>query len=244
VSKPSARSNSVHCCPRTPVNVSLDEPLQLLHTARFGTLATRSREDACPYPTVLPFAPDARHRPVMLVSRLAEHTRNLQADAHAGFLLFDGCASDVLSAPRTTLTGRAVPSECAGGGAVSPARRYLRYHPDAERYLALGDFSFFTFVPARLRHIGGFGAMGWIDAHDLNPVAPLDDAEETAILDALAGSLPDAISLLGVDRFGIDYAKDSQRLREAFAQTAADTPALHAAISSAISKIADKTSAT
>jgi heme iron utilization protein len=223
------------------VNVSLDEPLHLLHTTRFGTLATRSREDACPYPTVLPFAPDARHRPVVLVSRLAEHTRNLQADAHAGFLLFDACTPDVLSAPRTTLTGRAVPSECAGSGAVSPARRYLRYHRDAERYLALGDFSFFTFIPARLRYIGGFGAMGWIDAHELNTVNPLDDAEETALLDSLADSVPAAISLLGIDRFGIDFEIDAQRMREKFEAPAVDSAALNAALSTVISKIADKT---
>ena len=226
------------------MNISLDEPLHLLHTARFGTLATRSREDACPYPTVLPFAPDARHRPVMLVSRLAEHTRNLQADAHAGFLLFDGCATDVLSAPRTTLTGRAVPSECAKGGAASPARRYLRYHPDAERYLALGDFSFFTFVPARLRHIGGFGAMGWIDAHELNTIAPLDDAEETALIDAATSSLPDGIRLLGIDRYGIDYQYDDHRAREAFVEPATDSTSLNAALSMAFSNIANKTTAT
>jgi len=225
------------------VNVSLDEPLHLLHTLRFGTLATRSRDDACPYPTVLPFAPDARHRPVVLVSRLAEHTRNLQADAHAGFLLFDAHQTDVLSSPRTTLTGRAVPSECAGGGAVSPARRYLRYHPDAERYLALGDFSFFTFVPARLRHIGGFGAMGWIDAHELNPITPLDDAEETALLDALAHSLPQSISPLGIDRFGIDFEIDAQRIREKFDEPAIDSVALNTALSTVIPKIVGKSAA-
>lgn len=229
---------------RHAVNVSLDEPLQLLHTAHFGTLATRSRVDGCPYPTVLPFAPDARHRPVFLVSRLAEHTRNLQADAHAGFLLFDGCTPDVLGAPRTTLTGRAVPSECAGGGAASPVRRYLRYHPDAERYLALGDFSFFTFVPARLRHISGFGAMGWVDAHELNTVAPLDEVEEAALIEAQSGAFPASIRLLGIDRFGIDFARDGQRLRERFENPAIDSAALTEAISIATSRITGKTPAT
>ncbi|MEJ0003164.1 MAG: pyridoxamine 5'-phosphate oxidase family protein [Pararobbsia sp.] len=204
------------------MNIGLDEPLQLLHTARFGTLATRSRDDGCPYPTVLPFAPDARHRPVLLVSRLAEHTRNLQADAHAGFLVFEGCTADVLAGPRTTLTGRAVPSECATGGAGSPARRYLRYHPDAERYLQLGDFTFFTLVPAKLRHIGGFGAMGWLDAHELNPIAPLDDAEEAALLDDIAPALPAGIRLLGIDRYGVDFERDRVRARQTFAPARPD----------------------
>jgi heme iron utilization protein len=179
---------------------------------------------------------------VMLVSRLAEHTRNLQADAHAGFLLFDGCVPDVLAAPRTSLTGRAVPSECAGGGAASPMRRYLRYHPDAERYLALGDFSFFTFVPARLRHIGGFGAMGWIDAHELNPVAPLDDAEESALLDALVASTPAHVALHGIDRFGLDYSIGDRRLRESFAEAATDSANLSVALDAAIANVAKRAS--
>jgi heme iron utilization protein len=216
------------------VNIALDEPLHLLHTQRFGTLATRSRDDGCPYPSVLPFAPDARHRPVMLVSRLAEHTRNLLADAQAGFLLFDAQSADVLSGARTTVTGRVVPSENAQGdpgggvrggsqgGPASPARRYLRYHPAAERYLALGDFSFFTLVPDRLRHIGGFGAMGWIEAHQLNAIAPLDEAEETTYLDNASRALPDIIRLLGIDRLGIDYEIAGFRHRFLIANSASN----------------------
>ena len=63
-------------------------PLHLMHQASIGTLATHAREPhGFPYPTLLPFAPDARHRPVILVSRLAEHTGNLQGDPRAGFLV-------------------------------------------------------------------------------------------------------------------------------------------------------------
>jgi heme iron utilization protein len=223
-----------HATAGTDVNIALDEPLHLLHTQRFGTLATRSRDDGCPYPSVLPFAPDALHRPVMLVSRLAEHTRNLLADAQAGFLLFDAQSVDVLSGARTTVTGRVVPSESAENGPegsvrggprvkpVSPARRYLRYHPAAERYLALGDFSFFTLVPHRLRHIGGFGAMGWIDADQLNMIVPLDEAEETTYLDNASRTLPDIIRLLGIDRLGIDYEIAGIRHRFLIANSASN----------------------
>ena len=55
--------------------------VHLLHRCALGTLATHTREpQGFPYPTVVPFAPDASHRPVILVSGLAEHTRNLVAD--------------------------------------------------------------------------------------------------------------------------------------------------------------------
>jgi hypothetical protein len=94
-----------------------------------------------------------------------------------------------------------------------------------------------------LRHIGGFGAMGWIDAHELNPITPLDDAEETALLDALAHSLPQSISPLGIDRFGIDFEIDAQRIREKFDEPAIDSVALNTALSTVIPKIVGKSAA-
>lgn len=65
-------------------------PIHLLHRRQVATLATHAREPAgFPYPTVVPYATDACHRPVILVSALAEHTRNLDVDPRAGFLVAD-----------------------------------------------------------------------------------------------------------------------------------------------------------
>ncbi|NML33367.1 HugZ family pyridoxamine 5'-phosphate oxidase [Paraburkholderia antibiotica] len=210
-------------------------PLHLLHTAAVGTLATHARQpEGFPYPSVLPFAPDARHRPTILVSRLAEHTHNLHADSRAGFLAVDATDGDVLSAQRVTLLGRFEPIDSS----LEVVRRYLRYHADAERYLMLGDFTFWAMKLERLRYIGGFGAMGWLDGAELDPLPPLGADEEDALLaqwaprfgnPANAGAAGRA-ELIGIDRYGIDVKRDGARIRVAFDGIGVDAGTLHAAL--------------
>lgn len=208
-------------------------PLNLLHRSPIGTLATHSREpQGFPYPTMLPFAPDARHRPVVLVSRLAEHTRNLEADARAGFLVVHAPEDDVLNGERVTLVGRFLAVE------ASPplVRRYLRYHPDAERYLALGDFSFWTMEVERLRYIGGFGAMGWLDAAELDTLDPLPDEEETALAEFFDRhpQRPTSLELAGIDRYGADLKVGHHRRRFAFDAAKTDRAQLRHALAACI----------
>lgn len=205
------------------MNIDPVLPLHLLHRCALATLATHTREpQGFPYPTVVPFAPDARHRPVILVSHLAEHTRNLDTDPRAGFLVVDAPDGDVLSAERATLLGRFTPVDAD----THLVARYLRYEPGAERYLALGDFAFWALDIERLRYIGGFGRMGWVDGTALDALAPLAFDEERVLWDAYeadAGWRPD-LALLGVDRYGADWRHEGRRVRTAFdaPQTEAD----------------------
>jgi hypothetical protein len=211
------------------VNIPAHAPLHLLHTAAAGTLATHARQpEGFPYPSMLPFAPDARHRPTILISRLAEHTHNLHADPRAGFLAVDAPDGDVLGGQRVTLLGTFEAIESS----PEVVRRYLQYHPAAERYLMLGDFSFWTMKLERLRYIGGFGAMGWLDGNELDPLPPLDDAEESALVDEFGGRLGAAgvVKLLGVDRYGADLQRDGARVRAAFDSARSDSRTLRAAL--------------
>ena len=216
------------------MNISAHAPLHLLHRKPTGALATHAREPlGFPYPTALPFAPDARHRPIVLVSRLAEHARNLEADARAGFLVVDTPPNeDVLNGERLTLLGRFVP----GGLEPSLVRRYLRYHPDAERYLALGDFSFRVLEIGRMRYIGGFGAMGWLDADELDPLEPLSDEEETALIEYFDRHVgrPALVRLAGVDRYGADLTVQGRRSRYAFDSPKTEIDALEQALAQCI----------
>ncbi|SMG34998.1 hypothetical protein SAMN06265784_103306 [Paraburkholderia susongensis] len=186
---------------------------------------------------MLPFAPDARHRPTILVSRLAEHTHNLHADPRAGFLAVDAPDGDVLSGQRVTLLGTFEPLDPS----PEDVRRYLRYHPDAERYLMLGDFSFWTMKLERLRYIGGFGAMGWLDGAELDPLPPLAAAEENALIEEFGRRMGSAggAQLLGIDRYGADLKRDGIRRRFAFDDARSDTETLHAALEVCIQRHAD-----
>ncbi|MFM0042177.1 pyridoxamine 5'-phosphate oxidase family protein [Paraburkholderia sediminicola] len=217
------------------MNIPAHAPLHLLHLAAIGTLATHARQpEGFPYPSVLPFAPDPQHRPTILVSRLAEHTHNLHADPRAGFLVVDAPEGDVLSGQRVTLLGRFEPVDAT----PEVVQRYLRYHADAERYLALGDFTFWAMRLERLRYIGGFGAMGWLDGTELDPLPPLGFDEEDALIRHFAGhsAVAGGFQLLGVDRYGADLKLDGTRTRFAFADVKLNTETLHAALEDCIQR--------
>jgi heme iron utilization protein len=197
------------------MNLSALALLHLLHRCPVGTLATHLREPAgFPFPTILPFAPDPRHRPVIVVSGLAEHTRNLQVDPRAGFLVADSAGGDVLAAERATLIGRFSTFE------ASPAlvRRYLRYHPEADRYLALGDFSFRVMEIERIRYIAGFGAMGWKSGAELYSYDQLPEEDEVALIEYFERHARRAahLQLIGIDRYGVDVNDRGVRRRLTF----------------------------
>lgn len=220
------------------MNIPAHAPLHLLHTAAVGTLATHARQpEGFPYPSVLPFVPDPRHRPTILVSRLAEHTHNLHADPRAGFLAVDAPDGDVLSGQRVTLLGSFEPVDST----PEVVQRYLRYHPEAERYLVLGDFTFWTMRPERLRYIGGFGAMGWLDGPELDPLPPLAFDEENALIAQWADHSDRAsgLHLLGVDRYGADLKMNGLRSRFVFDDAKLNSGNLHAALEDCMQRYAN-----
>lgn len=220
------------------MNIPAHAPLHLLHTAAVGTLATHARQpEGFPYPSVLPFAPDSQHRPTILVSRLAEHTHNLNADPRAGFLAVDAPDGDVLSGQRVTLLGTFEPVDST----PEVVRRYLRYQPDAERYLVLGDFTFWSMTLERLRYIGGFGAMGWLAGAELDPLPPLSFDEENALLSQFAthSGVAEKFQLIGIDRYGVDLKVNGARSRFLFDDAKLTIEALHTALRDCIGRYRD-----
>ena len=134
--------------------------INLLHLAEFSTLATQSQQlPGYPYATAVPNVLDENHRPLLLISRLAEHTKNLLADPRVSLSLVEPGTANVQTAARITLLGDAQqfqPDDLL-------KTRYLRYIPDAAQYLEL-DFMFFRVNPRRIRFIAGIGKMGWLEA--------------------------------------------------------------------------------
>lgn len=195
------------------MKISVDSALALLHEVPHGTLATLSTQlPGYPYATMVPCVLDQNHCPVLCVSALAEHTRNLTADCRSSLSIAkaEGPAN-IQAAARITLVGDAVRFD------PSPelVARYLRYQPDAETYLAL-DFMFFRLQPARLRFIAGLGNMGWLGAADWEALPAVSPADEAALLKAATLEAPPGIHLLGVDCFGIDYEAKGRRQRQRF----------------------------
>lgn len=181
--------------------------IHLLHRTPFGALATQaSRMPGYPFATALPFVPDERHCPVFLLSGLAEHTKNLLDNPKASLLVTAPDQPNVLESPRMTLVGD------VGRVDATPAlrTRYVRYLPEAEQYLELGDFAFFRLVPKRVRYIGGFAQMGWLEEEEWGQAEVLEPADEEGLLHALG---PAGADVLGLDRYGIDLLRHGRRER-------------------------------
>jgi hypothetical protein len=202
---------------RSALNIPSHAPLHLLHQAANGTLATHSRDPhGYPYPTALPFAPTSAHVPMVLISHLAEHTRNLQSDTRAGFLVSHSASDAVLEGQRLTMLGSF--SQAPADSATEMSHRYLRYHPDAARYLELGDFTIWVMSIERMRYIGGFGAMGWLDGSALDELEAISEENELELL-ALFSDLslrPAELELIGVDKHGCDLRSSGVRNRFTF----------------------------
>lgn len=216
------------------MNPHLSPALQLLHAASSGVLATHSVEVlGYPFATVLPFVLDELHQPVFLISGLAEHTKNLLADGRASFLVTAGEGSRVLREARLTLVGDAAP--CTLSEAM--LARYLRYQPDARRYLQLADFRFFRLVPQRARYIAGFGAMGWIESGELQQQAALPLSAEAACLTGAENTLPGDMRLLGIDCYGMDVERQGQRARLPFDDAPLAPGTILAAVAASLARL-------
>jgi len=186
--------------------------LELLHGIHASTLATQSLQmPGYPYATVVPNVLDEHHRPILLISALAEHTKNLLANPKVSISVSELGIANVQDGRRLTLVGDAEQFEAS----EELKARYLRYQPAAEQYLML-DFMFFRIVPMRLRYIGGVGRMGWIEGEALDLAPSLSLSEEAALLDEAAAIAPRNITLLGIDPCGIDYLAGGSRDRAAF----------------------------
>jgi hypothetical protein len=190
----------------------VEHAIHLLHEAAYGTLATHSAIlPGYPYATVVPYVPDETQRPVVCLSALAEHTKNLLADSRVSLSVLQPEATDIQTAHRLTVVGEAERFE------PSPAflARYLRYAPGAEQLLAL-DFMFFRLSTRKIRFIEGLGRMGWLDKADLDAVGQLSEETETTLVREVSRVVPAGVRVLGIDCYGIDYAAGALRKRFRF----------------------------
>lgn len=156
---------------------------QLLLKEYRGVLSTHSvKMPGFPFGSVVPYCLDAHGWPLILISRIAQHTRNLQAEGKCSLLVGERAAEDVQAAGRLTVLAEARP--LADPQAIDAAAlRYYRYFPEAQDYHRVHDFDFWVLQPVRWRYIGGFGSIHWLDDVALaNPFAAGDGAQEDGMV--------------------------------------------------------------
>ena len=143
----------------------------LLAAQRVGVLATLSeRHGGAPYTSLAPFAVSSRGDPLLLLSDLAQHTRNLAADPRASLFVHDPAAAseDPRTAPRLSVSGRV--RRVAPADEAAARTSYLARHPESRGLFAL-DFALCELVVDEAQLVGGFAAAGWISGDALRATA-------------------------------------------------------------------------
>lgn len=206
--------------------------LRLLDRASLGTLMRPGTPDAgAPYTSLVMVAVDHDISPLLLISQLADHTKNLDANP-AVSLLFDGTQGldEPLTGPRVTVQGTAHKTDDPRLKA-----RYVARHPGAAMYAGFKDFAFWRVAISRAHLVAGFGRIHWIEADQIKYQKAEQQLaeEEQAILahmnadhlDAvqlyatkLLGATGDGWTLTGVDPEGADLRRGGQTLRLPFAK--------------------------
>jgi heme iron utilization protein len=201
---------------------------RLLRQQQRAALATSLL--GAPYVSLALFVADLDASPLLLLSDLAQHSRNIALDPRLSLLL-DGTADhpDPLTGPRLTLLGRAE--------AVADPRRLARFtahHPTSSLYSGFSDFRLYRVIIARGHLVAGFGRIHWIDGRDLAFPADISAlaAAEPEILRDMNEHHPETVAswphrllgrtgagwrLTGIDPEGIDLRCDREFARVEFA---------------------------
>jgi heme oxygenase (biliverdin-IX-beta and delta-forming) len=204
--------------PTVPEPTFAERARTLAYLGRTGTLATVSRRHAGhPFASVMPYALDAGGRPLFLISAMAMHTQNLEADARASLLVMQpDWSGDPLAAGRLTLLGEA--RKVASPETADARAAYLARHPRASYWVDFDDFAFWRLDVIDVYFVGGFAAMDWVTAADYAAARPdpLADAGPGIVehmnrdhADALivyarhfAGEAADEATMVTIDRLG------------------------------------------
>jgi putative heme iron utilization protein len=216
----------------------MSEPRTTRDPAVFGRLLARGCTRAAlatslngaPYASLVLFAVDDDASPSLLLSDLAQHSRNIAFDPRVSLLL-DATEGhpDPLTGPRLTLLGRALPTD-------DPRRlgRFVSHHPASAVYAGFRDFRLYRVMVERGHLVAGFGRIEWIKGADF--LFPLDAgalaAAETDILRHMNEDHSDTIAhyacgllgrtgtgwrMTGIDPEGIDMRCDGETARLDFA---------------------------
>ena len=162
----------------------------LLRRSRQGALATLMAASGDPYFSLVNVASHPDGSPILLISHLAVHTKNLLGDPRVSLMLDERAAGDPLEGSRIMLAGLAEP---AGDAVAVLRRRYLNAHPSAEAFVNFKDFSFFRIRPKAAHLVAGFGRIV-----DLRP-------------DQFLTEIADAAALLEAEQDAIDHMNADHR---------------------------------
>jgi hypothetical protein len=172
----------------------------LLREARSGALATLMTASGDPYCSLVNVATAADGSPLLLISRLAVHTKNILADPRVSLMLDERRAGDPLEGARVMLMGSAAATDDPNA-----RRRYLERQPEAKMFADFADFAFYRIALKGAHLVAGFGRIVDLAAADLLTDLAGTDAlvsAEAEIVAHMNGQHSDALRLYATRLLG------------------------------------------
>ncbi|TNE50849.1 MAG: DUF2470 domain-containing protein [Deltaproteobacteria bacterium] len=135
-----------------------------------GVLSTIDREDGTPYGSIVELLPLPNGDFAFFVSGMADHTKNLKKNPQCSILVAEGFGQGyALALSRATYMGKATK---VTEDLESLREGYLKLHPEAHVYIDFPDFVFYQLKIERVRYIGGFGRMSWVEGGEYQSASP------------------------------------------------------------------------
>jgi hypothetical protein len=229
--------------PAPQPGISGVELARRLWTGAFrGLISTHSLADpGYPFGSVVPFCLDAGGLPILLLSPLAQHSRNLAADPRCALTVHDAEADDVQRSARLTC-----PADCSPLPAedAAAARRYLRYFPHTRGYFESLGFRFYRLVPRRFHFNGGFATARWLGTERVLAARGFDELTESDLVEHVERRHPrtlhtcwragthDEVRVAGIDPWGLDLGRGERLQRLHFQQPIATVSDVDASLRS------------
>lgn len=207
-----------------------------------GVLSTHSLEqEGYPFGSVVPYVLDPEGNPLMLLSHLSQHTRNLDADGRCGLTVMQPGGGDVQTRSRLSALGDISRLEPAPG-----AERYFNYFPQTRPYYEQLGFFFYRFRPTRFHWNGGFATARWFAASRIIRANPLHPDVERQVLAHMNQDQGDKLRpyldpperqdadvqviMVGIDAEGLDLRVNEQLYRVALPREIATLEEAQAAL--------------
>ena len=161
-----------------------------------------------PYCSLVNVASHYDGSPILLISRLAVHTKNCSADSRVSLMLDERAEGDPLEGSRIMVAGQ--PRRRTANSRQSLRRRYLNVHPSAESFADFDDFSFFRIRPTGVHLVAGFGRI--VDLKPEKILTSLEGAEalleaEQSAIDHMNADHRDALNLYATQLLGAETAR-------------------------------------
>ncbi len=203
---------------------------KLLRQQDFGVLSSMSLElPGYPFGSVTPYVLTRCGRPVVYVSHIAQHTANMAADARTCLTVVETSVGNQQAVGRVTLLGDA--SEVPAEQQAEVAERYFAFFPEAREYGSAHAFQFVWLETKRVRYIGGFGKIFWIEQEAWSVPRPEWAAQEGSIIEhmnsdhreslgtiakSISGTQPSEVLMLASDVEGFHLRADDLVLYAAY----------------------------